>query len=582
MPRRVKLGLLLAILACFGAAPAVAQVSGTVGFEVFLPLRNQAALDALLEDLHRPGSPQFHRWLTPAQFTARFGIPASTAARLRGALAAQGLHAEVSGSHSLHVTGDAAVIERVLTARLAQRGRRLVAEGRVVLPPALAEAGAVVAAFDPAIRMRRHSHTIPAIQPDNRNGTTGNYWFDDLKQAYSFPAFSVATGAGASIGVLMAGDFLPSDMTTYFSHENLAVPNFTSTPVLGGAPFDPAGDSAETTLDLQQTGGMAPNANITLYNIPDLSDASILAGLTTMIEANKVDVVSMSFGGPELGYTAAYNSGVDYTALLGTYDSLYKQGVSQGITFVASSGDSGALSIPASACFATGAKKGCGVFLRSVQYPASSPYVTGVGGTNLVTVHITKSFDSTYTSENANYDPLGSDSFFNTPATGVIWGSGGGISTYFAQPSYQTGISSVSRKWRLVPDVALHMGGCPGSAVFPCGPNRSGDISILNGATVGVIGTSAAAPDFAGLLALRVQLTHGRLGNENYRLYTLARAQAAGAKPLVFRTTISGNNGYATTPGYNLVLGNGTVFGAAYLGVANQPLAGIPKSASNP
>ena len=196
--------------------------------------------------------------------------------------------------------------------------------------------------------------------------------------------------------------------------------------------------------------------------------------------------------------------------------------------------------------------------------------------------HNAKSFDSTYTSENANYDPLGSDSFFNTPATGVIWGSGGGISTYFAQPSYQTGISSVSRKWRLVPDVALHMGGCPGSAVFPCGPNRSGDISILNGATVGVIGTSAAAPDFAGLLALRVELTHGRLGNENYRLYTLARAQAAGAKPLVFRTSISGNNGYATTPGYNLVLGNGTVFGAAYLGVANQPLAGIPKSASNP
>jgi kumamolisin len=104
----------------------------------------------------------------------------------------------------------------------------------------------------------------------------------------------------------MSGDFNQPDMTKYFAHEKLASPSFSTVQVDGGAPFDPNG-SFETHLDLQQSGGMAPNAHVILYNLPDLSDASILDGLAKILSDNKADVVSMSFGGPELYYTAAFN-----------------------------------------------------------------------------------------------------------------------------------------------------------------------------------------------------------------------------------------------------------------------------------
>ena len=91
-------------------------------------------------------------------------------------------------------------------------------------------------------------------------------------------------------------------MDLYFGHEKLATPTIQEVKVHGGAPFDPNG-SFETALDIQQSGGMAPKATIVLYNLPDLFDSNILDGLTNIIESNRVDVVNMSFSGPELGYT---------------------------------------------------------------------------------------------------------------------------------------------------------------------------------------------------------------------------------------------------------------------------------------
>jgi subtilase family serine protease len=433
--------------------------------------------------------------------------------------------------------------------------------------------------------MHRNSQKLEEI-PANRRSPIGGYWFDDLKQAYDYPSYTKYTGKGVTIGILMVGGYNPPDMDMYFGHELLATPKISEVDLFGAPPYDPTNpfNSFETHLDIQQSGGMAPGAHIVLFNIPDLSDASILAGLTTIIEGNSTDVVNMSFAGPEIGYLPEYNNGTNLIGLLGVYDNLFKQGTAQGITFVASSGDLGAFDIPAAACFAPGATSSCGGFERDVAIPASSPHVTGVGGTNLVTTYNPPSLDSAYVKESAFPDPLAQDIFYGTPATGGLWGSGGGISIYYKKPIYQFLVNSPS-KYRTVPDLALHMGGCPQGAVTPCGPDRSYDIEALGGHFYGVIGTSASSPDFAGLTALNIERFGTRLGNENFYIYALAAAQSAGILPFkVYHDNIRGSNGYFNAqPGYNMVLGNGTLFGRNFiLAPPNVPAAGVPQTSTNP
>jgi subtilase family serine protease len=567
-----------------------ADANQDIEFEVYLPLQHSGELDQLLAALHTPGSPVYHKWLTPTEFHDRFGAKSEDIARVADALKAAGLEITNFHSHGLHIQGKVSDVEsafgvQLSTAVTATGHPKLVADQVLILPTALNEAGAQIAHFSPYIRMRRNSQKLEEI-PANRYSPIGGYWFDDLKQAYDYPSYKKYTGNGVTIGILMVGGYNPPDMDKYFGHELLATPKISEVDLFGAPPYDPTNpfNSFETHLDIQQSGGMAPGAHIVLFNIPDLSDATILAGLTTIIEGNSADVVNMSFGGPEIGYLPDYNNGVNTIGLLGVYDDLFRQGTAQGITFVASSGDLGAFSIPAAACFASGATSSCGGFVRSVEIPASSPHVTGVGGTNLVTTYNPPSLDSAYVKESAFPDPLALDIFYGTPATGGLWGSGGGISIYYKKPIYQFLVNSPS-KYRTVPDLALHMGGCPQGAVAPCGPDRSYDIEALGGHFYGVIGTSASSPDFAGLTALNIERFGTRMGNENFYIYALAASQSAGILPFkVYHDNIPGSNGYFhTQPGYNMVLGNGTLFGKNFiLAPPNVPAAGVPQTPTNP
>jgi subtilase family serine protease len=225
-----------------------------------------------------------------------------------------------------------------------------------------------------------------------------------------------------------------------------------------------------------------------------------------------------------------------------------------------------------------------GTFLPGVETPASSAYVTAVGGTNLVTTYNPPTLESKYVAENADgdpelpYDPYGVGNL----ASGGYWGSGGGKSIFFKRPVYQTYVHTGSRA-RTVPDVSLEMGGCPASiSVLPCGPDRSYVYEIFGGNTYGVIGTSVSAPEFAGLFALEVENLGSRLGNANYLIY----AQAATQSPALpyFREGIPGFNGYehTTASGYNMVLGNGTVHAKNFIFAPFVAAAGNPQTPSNP
>jgi subtilase family serine protease len=574
-----------------------------VEFNVYLPLRDRAGAEAFLKQLHDPNSANYHQWLSPAQFSERFGPQSAAITKMTSELRAHGLSVTEVHAHSLHVSGTAGGVKSAFGTSLAMghfaSGRQVMtATAPLQLTPSLQAAGAVVADFSGKIWMRKVSQPSLLTQPQNRESTTGGYWFTDLKQAYSFPSYKKLTGKGVTIGILMEGGFNQPDMDAYFGHELLPSPKIKTVNIAGGSPFNPNG-SFETHLDIQQSGGMAPDAKIILYNLPDLQDSSILSALTTIIESNTADVVNMSFGGPEAGYTAAYNGGTDFTGLLNIYDDFFMEGNMLGITFVASSGDSGGLSVPAAACFtAKPPTPICGPMEAGISTPASSPHVTAVGGTNLITVAHPKNpdnLDSTYVGENADDDPLDSDIFFGTSASGAVWGSGGGISIQYAKPSYQSLVSQsnlpkAAKKFRTIPDLSLQMGGCPGGTLFfdlhgECPPDRSFVWEIIGGEPEGVIGTSASSPEFVGLLALKIQNSGGRLGNENFDIYSLAAAQAAGSGNTVYRDKIEGNNGvYKSTVdgGYNMVIGNGSVIGGDFVQGPGLPVAGKPQTPTNP
>ncbi len=626
------------------AAPssAVGAADQLVSFEMFLPLTHGAELDRLLQQQTDPNSPNFRHWLTPAQFKERFGPSKATLAQVRQILASGGLSVVGEHEQSLTVAGRMSKIEAMFKTRFravtnAAGVARMTAATPMQMPAALQAMGAKVINFHPKIRA--HVNTVfrqmdtktnpkPVLQ--NRDAAVGPYRYNDLREAYAYPAFNAIptgftkpiTGAGVQIGVIMASPVLlgdpndqsvPNDIQMFFDEEQFTVnagvpaPTVRIQKVLGGSgPFDATKpEAAEATLNVQQALGSAPGAGVVLYDIPDLSTEAILAGYFRLVSDNLVSVSTVSFGTCELLFTPPYNPdpnggpGLDLTYQLQLQDSLFKQGNAQGITFVAASGDQAALACPDVANWTQGKN---GKFTQGVIFPASSPNVTAVGGTNLLTTVNQTNLDSAYVGENSAPDPIQPVDFFGTGGllSGGFYGSGGGVSRVFAKPVYQNLLPTMNGIRRTLPDIAMHMGGCPGmnSGIVPVNPcadpkfQRSGVFTILNGVSGVAIGTSASAPEFAGVVALLNQKMGGRLGNINPYIYKLAAQQVTAGGPratgasLVFHRQIQGNNGLfvnKTILPYSYVLGVGTPLVSHFLGLPlSTPLAGEPQSPSNP
>ena len=548
-----------------------------VRVSVHLPLRNPTELDALVARQTDRTSPDYHHFLTPEQFRAQY---APAAGDLNAAAASlRGLGFEVSTtSQALIADAPQATVERSFSVKLrsAQSSGRgvqslarnaLAADRTPTLPATLAKLGATVA-FSPYVRHVQSKRVSKApMKTDNRYSTTGPYWFTDLKQAYGYPSYQTANGTGRTIAVVIDSDVLDSDLALYFGHEHLAPPALERRPVDGGPrPFDANdGSSDEASLDIQQSFGSAPGAHMMLYGVPDLSDSHIYDAYSAAIDDNRADVVSSSFGLCELYYTKKYNDGEDFTPLLQQFHDLFRQGNAQGITFVASSGDNGAYD-----CFDPTFTK----LVKGVENPADDPNVTGVGGTNLVTNHVAGSLNSSYVRESEFFDAF-------DPAQGAlkneIWGSGGGVSVIFDKPWYQHLVNTRAGT-RTVPDISMHMGGCPVGSKEPCNPDDSSVITAIGGQFFLLIGTSASAPEFAGLLAVTEQSLGTRLGNANGYIYGLS---AVGGEA-VYRQDIPGDNGYPTTHDYNYVLGNGTPKAALFAAKPFAPRAGDPQTPTNP
>ncbi len=628
-------------LTMVGAAQSGVQVH----FDVMLPLRNVDALEALVKAQSDSTSSQYHKWLTPAQFGAQFGPSKATLASVASYLTSRGFSVKVH-SRSIRVTGTTDQVSRNFGVRLVaaksdEGTTHIVTNDTFTLPSALASAGAQIFSFSPHVAKvfstkldvghpsgKTHNadnagKTLQGYASNrapssvlNRYSATGGYFYNDMKEAYTYPANNAMwnvhgtptamNGTGATIAALMSSDVLNTDIQNMFDFNNWSTTTGTPDPTLagrfyvnGGAGFG-GNASAEASLDTQMEIGGAPGANVVLVDIPDLSDGNIQAGYIDVDEYNFTDVVSMSFGECELFYTKQYNGGQSYLGVLKAQHELFLQGNAEGITFLASSGDSAGKICPTPNLF-TGV--GTPKYVAGVSTPASDPNVTAVGGTNLVTNYVQGSLDSAYAGENAWADQWPGDYGLKNG----WWGAGGGYSKIYAMPNYQNNVTTGSTGGRAVPDVGMQVGGCPGGAL-DYHPNRN----VCNGNNVaadgagntqrsfvwvsigapsdggqyfyGLIGTSVSSPQFASVVALMVE-KYGRMGNLNPMLYQAAKQQANGGATSFHTGTIPGFNGLVQTElnsTYSLSVGVGTPVVTTLIGKANATPAGTPQTVSNP
>ncbi|MBX7221015.1 MAG: hypothetical protein K1Y36_13790 [Blastocatellia bacterium] len=481
--------------------------------------RNWTDLQNLLEAQQNPASPQFHQWLTPEEFGARFGRTEAEYAQLTDWLTAQGLQVTNQWPNRLQLTfaGPAAAVEQAFAVEMNyyQVGSETAyaADRTPSLPQEIVPLVRGVSGLHAFSRFHPAAKLAPAA-PGNLIGPA------DIATAYNLKGLLAAgvDGTGADIAIASRCDFNVSDVTAFRSRFNLPAKDPVKLFPFGPQPNRGGVEEVEVVLDCELSGGTAPDATVRVMIAPDI-DFSIQAAVNTLPSTR---VISVSFGGCERVNTKA---DADF------FEFLYAQAAAQGQTVFVSSGDDGV-----SDCVRLDGSTAPGVNILCTQ-----TNVVGVGGTNL-----DAKFDSS-----SNATGYGGETAWS--------GSGGGDSIYFTKPSYQVGLGVPDNPARNVPDVAL-LAGSPPFAI------------TIRGNPSAVSGTSCSTPVWAGFCSL---LNEGKqakgLGNINPALYRLGDAQARGTGPKVFNDVTTGNNsrgsvqGFNAQPGYDRVTGWGSFNGEEFV-----------------
>jgi kumamolisin len=332
---------------------------------------------------------------------------------------------------------------------------------------------------------------------------------------YGFPS---GTGQGQCVGIIeLGGGYRPADLNAYFAGLNVGSPKVSAVSVDHGnntPTGDVNGPDGEVMLDIEVIGSIVPAANIVVYFAPN-TDAGFHDAVTTAIHdtTNKPSVISISWGGAESMWTAQAMTAMD---------DAFQAAAAMGITVCVASGDGGS---------ADGVSDG----KDHVDFPASSPYALGCGGTSL----------------QANQTTITGEVVWNDSPSGGA--SGGGISDFFPTPGWQKGKKAAHRGGT---SIALTKRGVPDVA-GDADPQTGYKVRIDGTDTV-IGGTSAVAPLWAGLIARINQATGTSAGYLNPMLYS---------KPQALRDIISGSNGdFEAAKGWDACTGLGTPNGAALPG----------------
>jgi kumamolisin len=453
--------------------------------------------------------------LTREEFARRHAAAPADLAAVRAFAASHGVSVvqEYPVRRTVVLSGTVAQFSAAFNVRLQHmqhegggyRGRT----GSIEVPAALGGIIEAVLGLDSRPQALPHFRVRPA------SSTAVSFNPPQVANLYGFPA---GTGEGECVALIeLGGGFRSADLKAYFGALGVGSPSVLAVSVdqAQNTPGTSNGPDGEVMLDIEMVGSIAPQAKIAVYFAPN-TDAGFLDAITTAIHdtTNKPSVISISWGGPESTWTAQAMTAMDEA---------FQAAATLGVTVCVASGDNGS---------SDGVTSGG----DHVDFPASSPFALACGGTSL----------------KATLTAISSEAVWNDGANNGA--SGGGISTVFPLPTWQSGKDAASTSGQRTP---LAMRGVPDVA-GNADPETGYNVRI-DGINTVIGGTSAVAPLWAALIARVNQLSGASAGYLNPRLYK---------NPGALRDITQGNNGdFAATVGWDACTGLGSPNGAALRGV---------------
>ncbi len=375
-----------------GAAAGTELVRGLIAF----PIRDKTALEASIQAMYDPKSPQFRKYMSAAEFVQRHSLSQADIDLVVQWLKRAGLGVPRVAKNRLlcEINGTVEQLNRAFGISVHTYERsdlvRYFGAAAPKAPQAIAARIQALLVTEPPPK----DITTPTDRGTDRNipPPAGALVLTDEVKAYGLQPLYAAghTGKGATIGVVAAGTFRHSDTQTFWKSQGIARPNAMVREVL-----EPPGSfNSETTQDIEWAGGLAPGANVIVYEGPDNRDTSLVFAWNEAIGAGDAQVVTTSFSRQERYQTVVTRE---------AYHAAGVMAAATGVTAMGASGDG-----------------------EQEDVPGTSPYVTAVGGTVL-----------------------------GTPET--AWESSGcGTSATFPLPDWQKGVRSSGN--RATVDLALNAG----------------------------------------------------------------------------------------------------------------------------
>ncbi len=559
----------------FGSTPA----STPVQVSIILNARNQGQLAEFIQK-----SAGSHRYLSVPQFAQKYGQSPLVVAAIQGYLKAFGITSQAMADNlDIQAQGTAGQFDAAFSVQLENMGYKGQhfhgIRKNPTVPANLASPILAVLGLSNYQGMFV-SHAVkaighPTLSNASNTGTPAGLSATFVAQHYdATPLLSRGDlGQGQTVGIVTLASLNPSDAFTYWQDIGLSVNpgrlQLMNVDGGAGAPSLVTG-SDETSLDVEQSGALAPMANIDVYQAPN-TDYGYADAFYQAISQNQVDSLSTSWGESEDAINYFVSQGEEAPAYAQAFNQAFMEAAAQGISVFAASGDAGAYD----------AARDLGTTDLSIDNPADSPYVTAAGGTTLsgtqnygpgavVTIPQERTWGWDY------LWPLWQA--FGAPseaqwAYSAFGGSGGGYSAVFPTPWYQQGVPGYRRfsaipyltpidqntNWTFNPSPSVVRGSGQGRATPDLAMNADpqtgyGVYTTLFAPAYGSNweqygGTSFVAPQLAGLTALVDQYAGTRVGLWNAQIYAFARQPGSPFTPLDAQGTSNDNLYYTGTPG---------------------------------